>query len=72
MPWDSSRHAGFTTGVPWLPLNPDFASRNVAAQVADPGSMLALYRSLIALRREQPALHAGRYGGARIERAFFH
>ena len=67
MPWDSSRHAGFTTGVPWLPLNPDFASRNVAAEAADPGSMLTLYRSLIALRREQPALHAGRYGGARLE-----
>ena len=71
MPWDSSHHAGFTTGVPWLPLNPDFASRNVAAQAADPGSMLALYRSLIALRREQPALHAGRYGGARVERDVF-
>ena len=33
--------------------------------------MLALYRSLMTLRREQPALHAGRYAGARIERNVF-
>ena len=71
MPWDSTTNAGFTTGVPWLPLNPDCATRNVAAQATDAQSMLALYRSLMTLRREQPALHAGLYGGARIERNVF-
>lgn len=59
MPWDAGPNAGFTTGAPWLPLNPDWPARNVAAQEADAGSMLALYRRLLALRRAEPALAAG-------------
>jgi alpha-glucosidase len=47
---------GFTTGEPWLPLG-DGAS--VAAQERDPGSLLALYRRLLALRRAEPALATG-------------
>jgi hypothetical protein len=35
-------HAGFTTGTPWLPLAEDFARVNVAAERAEPTSMLAL------------------------------
>jgi alpha-glucosidase len=61
MPWDGSEHAGFTTGTPWLPLNPDCATRNVAALATDPSSILTLHRRLIALRRRQAALHSGRY-----------
>jgi alpha-glucosidase len=59
MPWDDSPHAGFTTGEPWLPLNPDWTSRNVEALSADPASLLGLYRRLIALRRSRPALQLG-------------
>ena len=59
MPWDASPGAGFTTGEPWLPLNPDWQVRNVAAEAADPGSMLSLYRRLIAVRRASPALCLG-------------
>ena len=59
MPWDASAHAGFSTAEPWLPLNADWPSRNVAAQAADPGSMLTLYKRLLALRRERPALALG-------------
>jgi alpha-glucosidase len=59
MPWDASSYAGFTTGEPWLPLNPDWQTRNVAAEAADPGSMLALYRDLLRLRRAHPALAIG-------------
>ena len=59
MPWDGSPHAGFSTCEPWLPLNDDWPSRNVAAQEADERSMLALYRSLLALRRENEALSIG-------------
>jgi glycosidase len=44
---------------PWLPLNPDWATRNVAAQTSDPESMLALYRTLLALRRAHHALAIG-------------
>ncbi len=59
MAWDDTAHAGFSTSEPWLPLHPDWPTRNVAAQGADPGSMLALYRALLALRRSEPALALG-------------
>ena len=59
MPWDGSTNAGFSTGEPWLPLNDDWAARNVAAQANDAGSMLALYRRLLALRRSHGALNLG-------------
>jgi alpha-glucosidase len=61
MPWDLGPSAGFTTGEPWLPLNGDWKTRNVAIQGADPGSMLSLYRDLLALRRSSPALSLGDY-----------
>jgi len=59
MPWDGSANAGFTTGEPWLPLNPDWATRNVAAQRRDTHSMLSLHRDLLRLRRAHPALAVG-------------
>jgi alpha-glucosidase len=59
MPWDRSPHAGFTTGDPWLPLNADWPVRNVAAQSDEAGSMLALHRQLLHLRRAHPALAVG-------------
>lgn len=59
MPWDASPFAGFSTREPWLPLNPDWVERNVAAQEGDPGSMLSLYRALLRLRRAYPALAIG-------------
>jgi alpha-glucosidase len=61
MQWDAGPGAGFTSGVPWLPLAGDYAEHNVAAELDDPASMLALYRSLIALRRATPALTHGSY-----------
>ncbi|GGD46079.1 alpha-amylase family glycosyl hydrolase [Aurantiacibacter arachoides] len=59
MPWDASPNAGFSAAEPWLPFNPDWATRNVAAQDADPSSMLALTRALLALRRQESALSIG-------------
>ena len=59
MPWDASANAGFTTGEPWLPLNPDWPTRNVAAESGNPESMLSLYRDLLRLRRAHPALSIG-------------
>jgi alpha-glucosidase len=55
MQWDASPNGGFTDGAPWLPVV-DPAERNVAAQSADPRSVLSLYRDLIALR---PSLGGG-------------
>ncbi|MGP7794728.1 alpha-amylase family glycosyl hydrolase [Sphingomonas sp. CLY1604] len=57
MPWNASAHAGFSTAEPWLPLNPDWPTRNVAAE--GDGSMLALYRALLHLRRKHAALAIG-------------
>ena len=60
--WDASPQAGFTTAADlWLPLHETWRSVNVDAQLADSGSLLALYRRLLALRRATPALHAGTF-----------
>ncbi|HEX5810471.1 MAG TPA: aldehyde dehydrogenase family protein, partial [Pseudonocardia sp.] len=64
IPWsDGARPFGFSpegaTAAPWLPQPADFGAVSVAAQEADPGSMLALYRSALRLRRTHPALGAG-------------
>jgi alpha-glucosidase len=57
--WDASSHAGFTTGRPWLPLDPEFRSRNVEALSAQPRSILSLYRRLIDVRKQHQALSIG-------------
>ena len=54
--WDASPGAGFTTGTPWLPLNPNYRELNLAAQRGRAGSVYEFYRSLIALRK------SGEYG----------
>ncbi|PLW74700.1 glucohydrolase, partial [Streptomyces sp. DJ] len=59
MQWDASEHAGFTTGTPWIPVNPDHRWVNAAAARADPGSVLHHYRRLIALRHTEPAVVHG-------------
>jgi alpha-glucosidase len=61
MPWSSAANAGFTSGTPWLPLADDVQVNNVAAQQADPRSMLSLYRALIALRKSELVLRTGDY-----------
>jgi oligo-1,6-glucosidase len=59
MQWDASPHAGFTTGTPWIDVNPDHVEVNAEAQLADPGSVFHHYRRLIALRRSEPAVAHG-------------
>jgi alpha-glucosidase len=67
MPWDGSPNAGFSSAEPWLPLNPDWPTRNVAAQERDPRSMLNLTRALLRLRRQERALAVGDYLPAACE-----
>jgi oligo-1,6-glucosidase len=57
--WDASPGAGFTTGTPWLAINPDHTEVNAAAQVGDPGSVFEYYRRLIALRHTDPVVTDG-------------
>ena len=59
MPWHDGAFAGFSTAEPWLPLNADWRTRNVAVQERDPSSMLNLYRRLLLLRRRHLALTIG-------------
>ena len=69
MPWDGGPNAGFCPPgrEPWLPLVPDAAARSVAAQRDDPGSLLSLYRRLLAVRRAEPALALGAWRLLRAE-----
>jgi oligo-1,6-glucosidase len=53
MQWDGSAAAGFTTGTPWIAVNPNHATVNVAAAMADPDSILNYYRTLIRLRHSE-------------------
>ncbi|MFW2351068.1 alpha-amylase family glycosyl hydrolase [Qipengyuania sp.] len=60
MPWEAeAAHGGFTAGEPWLPVGAENAARSVEAQEADAESLLHHTRSMIALRRANPALHHG-------------
>jgi alpha-glucosidase len=67
MQWSAGRNAGFSNGEPWLPLGADHGTRNVAALGGDPGSILTLYRRLIAIRREHLALSVGDYVPGEVE-----
>ena len=64
MQWDGSESAGFSKGPPdslWLPLARDHRDRNVARQLAEPDSLLNLYRRILQFRRESEALQRGDY-----------
>jgi oligo-1,6-glucosidase len=59
MQWDAGPQAGFTTGTPWLAVNPNHVEINAEAETADPDSVFHHYRRLIALRHEEPAVALG-------------
>jgi oligo-1,6-glucosidase len=59
MQWDAGPNAGFSTADPWLPVNPNHAWLNAAAQTDAPDSVFAHYRTLIRLRHELPVLVDG-------------
>lgn len=59
--WDDSPHGGFTTGEPWLTVNPNFSEINVAVQQDDPNSPLNYFRKLNKLRKDNLALIYGSY-----------
>lgn len=61
MQWDNTSQAGFTTGTPWMPVNPNYKEINAQAQLADPDSVFYYYQKLIALRKKYPVIVHGRY-----------
>ena len=62
MQWDNSKNAGFTTGTPWLKVNPNYQSINVKDQLADETSVLAYYKKLLALRKSEEYKEVFIYG----------
>jgi oligo-1,6-glucosidase len=59
--WDDTSQAGFTEGIPWLPVNPNYVYVNAAAAVADETSTFHHFRRLIELRHQLPVLVEGRF-----------
>lgn len=61
MQWNNQKNAGFSEGTPWLKVNPNYQSINVADQIEDPNSIYAYYKQLIRLRKEEEVLIYGTY-----------
>jgi oligo-1,6-glucosidase len=61
MQWDSSDNAGFTTGTPWIKVNPNYREINAEQALSDPHSIFYYYRQLIGLRKTNPVIVHGRY-----------
>lgn len=59
--WDNSEHGGFTTGTPWINVNPNFTEINAASQEHDPASPLNYFRRMAKLRSESLTLIYGAY-----------
>ncbi len=59
--WNDSAHAGFTTGTPWIAVNPNYKTINAKAQTANPDSVFHYYKKLIALRKQYPVIVYGKY-----------
>ncbi len=61
MQWDSGDNAGFSTGTPWIGINPDYVEINAEKERKDPDSVFNYYRKLIRLRHENDVIVEGRF-----------
>lgn len=59
--WDATANAGFTTGTPWLKVNPNYTTVNVAAEDNNANSCLNYFRKIVKLRKDNPVLIYGKY-----------
>lgn len=59
--WDDSENAGFTSGTPWIPVNPNYKKVNAKEQYGREDSVFNYYRKLIALRKQNPIVVYGIY-----------
>ena len=59
--WDDSENGGFTTGTPWIMVNPNYKEINAKEELADPASVFYYYQKLIRLRKENPIMVYGTY-----------
>lgn len=61
MQWSAQENAGFTSGTPWINVNPNYKEINVEAELADPDSILNFYKKLIAFRKNNDIIKYGNY-----------
>ncbi len=61
MQWTGGINAGFSTGTPWIALNPNYTQINAEVQESDPDSILNYYRNLISLRHNNPVIVYGSF-----------
>ena len=61
MQWNAQPNAGFTTGTPWIEVNPNYLAVNAEAEVADPDSVFNYYKKLIALRHAHDIIVYGEF-----------
>ncbi len=61
MQWDDSEQAGFSTGKPWINVNPNYMDINAKSALKDPDSIFYYYKKLITLRKEMPIIVEGSY-----------
>ena len=61
MQWDDTENAGFTKGIPWIMVNPNYREINAADQMARPDSVFHFYQKLIRLRKEHEIVVYGHY-----------
>ncbi|EWG09987.1 glycoside hydrolase family 13 protein [Cytobacillus firmus] len=59
--WDDSENAGFTSGIPWIKVNPNYKEINVKRELEIPDSVFHYYKKLIALRKENEVMVYGDY-----------
>lgn len=61
MQWDNSSNAGFSSGIPWMPVNPNNTAINVNHQEQEPDSVLSYWKKMIGIRKAHPVLTYGVY-----------
>lgn len=61
MQWDDSPNAGFTTGIPWIAVNPNYTRINAKEQTQNENSIFHYYKKLIKLRKKYPVILDGHY-----------
>ncbi|MCI8991120.1 MAG: alpha-glucosidase [Eubacterium sp.] len=59
--WDDTEQAGFTSGTPWIAVNPNYREINAKKETADPDSIFHYYKKLISLRKQNPIIVYGKY-----------
>lgn len=61
MQWDETQNGGFTVGIPWIGVNPNYTEINARKEMSNPDSIFNYYKKLIQLRKKYPIIIEGKY-----------